>query len=70
MLNLLHKLNPLIFSIMKKYKEPYSQGTEPVFGKTAKRLHHLIMNPRKAKPEELERMKQSCIKLNGGNLLW
>ncbi|MBR2369237.1 MAG: hypothetical protein IKA83_03680 [Paludibacteraceae bacterium] len=55
---------------MKNCKEPYFQGTEPVYGKAAKRLHRLIMNPTKAKPEELERMKQSCIRLNGGNLLW
>ena len=43
---------------MKNCKQPYFQGTEPVYGKAAKRLHHLIMNPTKAKPEELERMKQ------------
>ncbi len=44
----------------RKPKEPYFQGTEPVYGKAAKRLHRLIMNPPKATPEEKERMRQNC----------
>ena len=43
----------------RKPKEPYFQGTEPVYGKAAKRLHRLIMNPPKATPEEKERMRQN-----------
>lgn len=54
----------------KKPIEPYFQGTEPVYGKAARRLHRIIMNPPKATAEEKERLKISCQFLNGGKLLW
>ena len=56
--------------IMKKCQEPYFEGTQPVYGKAARRLERLIKNPPKATPEEIERMKNSCKILNGGKLLW
>jgi hypothetical protein len=55
---------------MKKSQEPYFEGTQPVYGKAARRLDRLIKNPPKATPEEMERMKNSCKILNGGKLLW
>lgn len=54
----------------RKPKEPYFQGTEPVYGKAAKRLHRLIMNPPKATPEEKERVFNAHKFLNGGCDLW
>ena len=55
---------------MKKYQEPYFEGTQPVYGKTARRVERLVKNPPKATPKEVKRMKNSCKNLNGGIFLW
>ena len=43
----------------KKPIEPYFQGTEPVYGKAARRLHRIIMNPPKATAEEKMRAMEA-----------
>jgi hypothetical protein len=45
-------------------------GPIEIRGKAAERFWRLIKNPKKASPEEKERMINACKIINGGNLLW
>jgi hypothetical protein len=49
---------------MKKEKKVYFEGTAPVYGRAARRLERLIANPRKATPEEKEKIFNAPKELN------
>lgn len=54
----------------KKMNEVCYEGTQPVYGKAARRLERLINNPKKTSAEEKERVFNACNIINGGKLLW
>lgn len=56
---------------MKKSKNLYLEGGPiEIRGKAAERFWRLIKNPKKASPEEKERVFNACNVINGGKLLW